>query len=1137
MRCFGVLHRTIFRLYCFGRHLCYNAPPIVGKEALAIPIHTLLPPLALALGPAGSGKTHWAVERFRAHRSRALLVVSSTEQAATCARRIANGDAGIEAEVRGAITHFHGLTTALLSARRDDGTRVIRRLLQQLALTELFQTHIRPDDFLGRMHAAPGFIPALVERLREWKLACLTPDTLEQAAEAAAAERDDPVFLTKTRELVRLFRAYETFLAQNRLRDEEDCLRLAAECAADTAHPLFRELDTVIVDGFFRFNRAQRHLLAALAGRGLETGAPEIAVGVTLPFETERSLLFAAPERTLALLRAGFSTQEVTLAPRSENASPLLHLERHLFAQDPPAVDLPACPFPPLLLFDAPNPYVEAEMVAREFRRLHAGPGGYVWDDFAVILRGMGDYAPILAAVFERYAIPLGVDGPERLSDNPLLKTVLHLLAVVRRGWQRDDLLAFLKSSYTAPDRLAADTLRRRSRIAGVRQGREKWLELAGSTEGSVFTALVQIARFEDLLTVGEADPQEFTERLREIVTEFGLESRIEAGEPTRAQRDRAALKEAWEVLAALAQMSAFAGRHTLTFPAFHDALIAAWSTASALAHAEGDRVRVAEPYDARERPLKIAAVMGLTERVFPRRITEDPFFRDDERAALRQTGEVDLEPHKNRADDERFLFYLAVTAPADRLILSYPRSTDESDTLPSFFLDEVRAVFLPTGSALPHVVSRTLADVAPRFEEAVTPADSLRTACAELFDPGSDSLPRLAERRLRAAHLLQIALNAAEEALQAEASGSGDPAPAPTHTAPSPLNPVAAVLASRRLPALPRLNDPDLRARFAGADRIFSIAELETYRRCPLQFFFRYHLRLRPEEDGANTRVQENLLRHVLRRFHRRSAAETDPTARRERLQQLLTQALDKARIDTGPHRLRLMQRLIADALDAHLDREDRFGLLFGMTSTHNHLTFGSPASGEDAASTPDPLELTDADGTRVFVSGTLDRVDLDSTRQRALLLTYRLEAAPELAEMQRGASLQLPLGLLALEQCFGYHAAAACYDAAPQTGRPRLFRTEHVNLRAFSPVLPHDNGRTVTPLNRQQYAEVVETAATAACNAARGIRSARIEAVPGDHCQRCHYTDVCRTTRLGLHDGELPTPTNPPCAANRSA
>ncbi len=1076
-------------------------------------MNVLHPPLLLALGPAGSGKTTWAVERFRTRPGTALLVVSSSEQADTCARHIVEGTGQSTAEVRGSVTHFHGLVSEFLRPLRDDGYRLISRTFQRLILTELFQTHIRPDDFLGRMQAAPGFVPALAERLREWKLACLTPETLESSAEAAARQLDDPIFAAKTRELVRLFRAYEMFLAQNRLRDDEDCLHLAAACAADATLPLPREMDTLLVDGFFRFNRAQRRLLAALAGRGQEFGAPEISVGVTLPFEAERSLLFAAPERTLTMLRAEFTTQEQVLEPyRSGRPESLVKLERHLFSPDAASAHQTASATPSLLLFDAPNPYVEAEMVAREFRRIYA-EGGYVWDDFAVILRGMGDYAPILAAVFERYGIPLGVDGPERLGDNPLLKTVLHLLAAVRRGWQRDDVLAFLKSSYTAPDRLAADALRRLARQKGVRQGREKWLELAAKTGGTIEATLCEMARFDALLTA-DSEPQEFAALVHDIVMGFGLEERIEAGEPTRAGRDRAAWREAGEGMLALGQMSAFAGRARLSFAEFHDGLLKLWNSASAIASAEGDRVRVAEPYDARERPLRIAAVMGLTERVFPRRVTEDPFLRDDERAALRQAGEADLEPQKSRSDDERFLFYLAVTAPSDRLLLSYPRSANESDTLPSFFLDEVRAVFLPSGGTLPHTVSRTLADVAPRFGEAVTPADSLRTACAELFDSGSSNV------RPAAALLHDCMTTAASPA--ATVSGNDSLS----------VREIQSVLASRQLPPLPRLTDAGLRAEFTGEDRIFSIVELETYRRCPLQYFLRHSLALRPEEDGANARVQENLLRHVLRRHHRRRQTEASADERREKLHALLTETLEQANLDSGPHRLRLTHRLLADALDGFLEREDRYAPLFGMSPAHAHLTFGNPGRGDDPASVAEPLTLTAPDGTSLRVAGTLDRVDLDATGQRALLLTYRLTAAPEFAEIQRGVSLQLPLGLLALERLFGYHAAAACYDAAPQSGRPRLFRTEHVNLRQFSPVLPHDDGRSVTPLNRQQYAEIVQAAETAALLAVRDIRAARIEATPGDHCARCAYTDVCRTTRLGLHDGELPSPPAPATA-----
>ena len=125
--------------------------------------------------------------------------------------------------------------------------------------------------------------------------------------------------------------------------------------------------------------------------------------------------------------------------------------------------------------------------------------------------------------------------------------------------------------------------------------------------------------------------------------------------------------------------------------------------------------VRVAEPYDARERPLKVAAVMGLTERVFPRRITEDPFLRDEERVALAQWAGLDLEEQKGRADDERFFFYLAVTAPCrtpDPLLSPLRRRIRH----PALVLSgrSADALCAESRNCL-NVVSRTLADVAPR--------------------------------------------------------------------------------------------------------------------------------------------------------------------------------------------------------------------------------------------------------------------------------------------------------------------------------------------------------------------------------------------------------------------------------------
>ena len=1273
-----------------------------------------LPPLTLVLGAAGAGKTEWAMRRFVEawNTSRpVLLIVSSPQQAQTRAEQLAALLHCAPADVLPGLRAFRQLaselTADLLQSSAPDASqdeqdfeaspyfevedderaappnsehdgcdeqsaslpvmlRPIGRAFQRLALADLFPNTIRPDDFLGRMLRAPGFVPALSERVREWKLACLTPDVLEQAGPALAGILGDPTFPRKTGELARLFHAYQAFLRRNNLRDDEDTLRLAVEGIRARPVRLPNDAACVIVDGFYRFNPMQRHLLSALAASVHSRSGADIEVAVTLPYEAARPLLFAAPARTLALLRHEFQCRETTLARRAPaRLSSLALLGDRLFGTEgergrggegkaklepehskqgmqgavsneipsasscPPL--LPSPPLPPpssVFLFDAPNPYVEAEMVARQFRRLYDG-GGYAWSDFAVILRAMGDYAPILAAVFERHGIPLGVDGPEILAENPFIKTLLFLLTVLRRNWQRDDVLAFLKSSYTAPAKLEADRLRRRARKAGVREDRDRWLglvaedgDLAGGTGASgvemllaapvsaafaltldaalassnapasaaaplvpsIAATLRDMAYYDALFRQEKRDPRQFADLIEEVVNTFGLAARIEEGEPTRQERDRAAWSAARETLRALAQMAALSGRRTMTFDAFYDELSAAWQGASSIAIAHGDMVRVAEPYDSRERPLKVAAVMGLTERVFPRRVTEDPFLRDEERAALREWAGLDLEEQKGRSDDERFFFYLAVTAPSEHLILSYPRSADESDTLPSFYLDEVRRVFakeaeraasdtaefdnasenprhtLPVTSGLV-VVSRTLADVAPRPEEAVSDSDRLLAACAGLFDPKSaegadkqgwnDSLA-----------LLQSCLNDT-----------------------SSRDVLRRVVTSRGLPRLPRLEDLALRRAFAASRKVFSVSELESYGRCPFQYYLRHVLRLQPDVENDHARAQGTMLHSVLHRYFAKRKTEEEKRERgeekttageefaemREALQRILAELLAQQPMDVSPHQARMTHRLLADALDGFVNREEKFGPQWGFAPAHFELAFGfgtgeegnaqddhagagwdddergplvsTPAANAkgtgmggdaaspgivisgrvyDPASSPHPLLLNVTDGgAPVAICGTLDRVDLDASGRRALIMDYKLGSPPEYGAIQRGQSLQMPLYLLAVERVFNKVGAVACYDSARETGRRRFHRSEHVSQRQFSPLAPLEDGTMVTPLNRSQYADLLKTAEATAIRLARAIVDGNIEATPGDHCRACAYRDVCRSAN-GVHDGE---------------
>ncbi len=1076
-----------------------------------MPDEVLCPILHILRGSARSGKTTCLLTRFLESGGKALLIVASPEHAEYLAQTAAHLTDAPAADYSPRILSFRSFIERLRDAL-PPGNRFIGQTFQKLIVTELIPQTLRPEDFFGAMIGSPGFASALTERIREWKFACLTPELLQRGL--ALVPDAEEAFNHKTEELVRLFRAYEQFLRRHSLADNEDALQQVIAFVQTNPASLPFDADCILIDGFFRFNLAQRHLIHALASRGTLLDVPPVEVTITLPADPVRPFLFAASDRTYATLCEEFTVVEQFPSSQAEAVpESLAILERRLFA--PNATPCESSAVPEIVIHDAPTPYVEVEMAARTLRRLHE-EHNIPYHEMGIVLRTMGDYAPILAAVFERFGVPFGLDGPETVAKNPLMQAVCHLLAIVRNGWQREDILAFLKSSYTFPDKIAVDSLRRRACKNAVRSGRDAWLKLISDMPqepGTPAALLHRIADWESRLLAPGLHPFEFAQIIEEAFAEFGLAERVLEGEPRRVACDEAAHKAASDVMNAMAEMARLSGKTAPSWVQFHEQLIAGWETTISTASLSGEMVRVYEPHDTRQCTLKVAIVMGMMERVFPRRVKEDPFFRDEERRALQEFSGIALEEMRNRADDERLFFYFAVTAPSERLYLSFPRSSDESDTLPSFYLDEVRAVVTPT------VISRTLADVAPRADEILSAADRLLAGCAALFDPiGNDSAA------------IETAKTMLEQCLASDTAS------------------VRAVLESRLLPHLPKLHSAELRRDFGNGKRAYSVSELETYNRCPFQYLMRHVLKLHPDASNSHA-VQGTLLHTVLRRWFRKRKTEDLPPATADEMQTGLCQILDEVmaaeRLDMNASQKRMTHRILSDSLQGFAKREERYQNLFAMEPAHFELAFGLSCEGDladedreevfgmeltnesggwhDSASVQEPLEICAKDGgAPVAICGVIDRVDYAAGSSRAMVMDYKLGKPPEYASILRGDSLQMPIYMMAMERLFAAQPAVACYDSMTERGRPRLFRAQAVSINSFAPVAGVENGETVKPLNHAQYTEIMTAAELAAIRAARGIERGRIEAVPGDHCRTCAYGDICRTTLTGGHDGE---------------
>jgi CRISPR/Cas system-associated exonuclease Cas4 (RecB family) len=102
-------------------------------------------------------------------------------------------------------------------------------------------------------------------------------------------------------------------------------------------------------------------------------------------------------------------------------------------------------------------------------------------------------------------------------------------------------------------------------------------------------------------------------------------------------------------------------------------------------------RVFVAPAESARGMAFDVVFVPGLAERLFPRKIAEEPILLDAARASL----DAGLATNTQRVANERRALRLAVGAARDRVVLSYPRlDLDEArPRVPSFYaLEALRA-------------------------------------------------------------------------------------------------------------------------------------------------------------------------------------------------------------------------------------------------------------------------------------------------------------------------------------------------------------------------------------------------------------------------------------------------------------
>lgn len=806
----------------------------------------------------------------------------------------------------------------------------------------------------------PGFPAALAATLAELRGAGLGPQHLRSLPPPGP-------------DLARLLQRYQDYLEAARLADRARLFGLAAR--------LYQASRPVLLLDVPLWERCEVELVEALLRQ-----APQAMA--TVP---------RGDGETLAALR---HLGGVEVAVDEPDQGSLARLRRGLFAAPRPGPEDGQ-----VELFSAPGEARECVEVAR--RLLDAARGGLPFDEMAVLVHSPEIYGPLLESALRRAGVPAWFSRGTRL-PHPAGRAFLALLRCAAEGlsarrfaeylslgqapspraggqpvWvgPRSELLgAAAQAAGPESEQMSEDIpgaapafspesplppYGRWERLlveAAVIGGRERWQRRLAGKAAELRLQIQELGQREPdspLLAALERQRQHL-----EALARFALPlvERL-AALPARGSWGEwldhlealavCALAEPRRVLEVLAELRPMAAIEDVGLEEVLRVLSGRLPTLDC--EPEGPRygrVFVATPAEARGRSFRLVLAPGLAERLFPRKVSEDPLLLDSLRALL-----PGLPRQDERAGRERLALHLVVGAARERLCLSCPRldvALCRPRVLSFYALDVARAV---TGS-LPD-----LADFEDRLARQggarlawPGPADPARAIDAVEHDLAvlGNLLRSGPERQGGAAYLLRLNPHLGR-ALRREYLRWRRPWSE------------ADGLVDREGRLRPLL------ARHRLDQRPFSASTLQRFALCPYQFYLAALLRLEPRPQAEPLEEMDPLVRgslvhqvqaqimEPLRRAGLWPLKEGDLEAGRRVLDGVLDRVAQAFFEELAPAVPQVWQREVeALRADLHLWLQQLARRAQQWEPLHFELAFGLPRHQDgDAASSPDPVRL----------------------------------------------------------------------------------------------------------------------------------------------------------------------------------
>lgn len=735
-----------------------------------------------------------------------------------------------------------------------------------MLIYQIIQSHADELTIFRGEVDRPGFVSQLTAQLAEFKVGQVTAADLMRAIDQLSTNNAD--LQAKLHDLMVIYEAFEQQML-GKYVENTDLLNQLAELLTtkiDLSHAHF------YLEGFSQLSAQERKLTAALVER---------AASVTVALNLDKGYPQGLPDTTALFFQSGklyhqlYNVARAGQVPvRNDQYARTARVSNDLQALDgfwqassamtpqPQPVDqVPTH----IQIVQAANRYVEVSRVATQIRQMVAS-GQYRYQDFLVMARHLDHYQTVIDPIFKAQEIPYFDDADVQMADHPFVELINALFDVERRNYRYADVFRVLKSELLLPqdedgEPMALSAYRRALALTenfvlknGL-EGQHRWTQAkdwvymrlsAGddqvqTTHDEQITAQINLIR----QFVAQTLPPFFT-RLKAAKTY------TDAAAVMYQFLDRAGVSAqlmTWRDQAIAAGDLMRAGEPEQTWATFCQMLDECHSILGPLPFNQTDfqallqsgfagakfsqipstldQVTITESGIVQANNRKVTFLMGATADDMPDNQIPTSLLADNDRHDLsEQLQEVDEDSYlrddaATQLAGEPYLNYLAFLSGSDRLIFSYPATSDEDHNglQISPYVERIRQHF-----KLPIIV----APAAPKAEmtDILPFVGTRRTTLRHLVQASHDS-------QLREQPLSQPWLYVLNELSHDTNYG----------------NLTTKLLGSLSYRNVPEHLTPDIVTQLYGQKISTSISKLEEYYANPYAYFLKYGLRLQERD------------------------------------------------------------------------------------------------------------------------------------------------------------------------------------------------------------------------------------------------------------------------------------------------